>query len=403
MKGLYHAFLKKVAHFQVENPYFSLLILIAFTLIMVGGVSQVRTVASLEQMMPHDVEEIHAFNVLRDNHLGQDMIAIVLEVDRDGTDPNGVFDIREKQVYDYVKYVKDTIIDEPDVIDAYAFSDVVDMYSEGDLSGERYETLISDPELSKYLSNYINDDYSITLILATTDVSADDPRMNLLSTKIKEHIETIGHPPGLEVRYTGTPVIQQRLGELIAHDRASTQWISTLFVFLITMFIFGTFTSALVPIIIVTISVNWLYGTMGYNNLPISTLAGGVAAMVIGIGIDFAIHIMNKFKYERKKGLSVKESVEMAVVDTGTALTATSLTTISAFLAFLVGAMPEMGRFGILMAIGISYSLLFSLFGLPTLLILEERLIQYLRKRLKFGIEGELTLKKKEEVCLEGN
>lgn len=399
MKGLYHAFLRKIAHFQVENPYFSLLILIALTLIMIGGVSQVRTVASLEQMMPHDVEEIHAFNVLRDNHLGQDMIAIVLEINRDGTDPNGIVDVRDRRVYEYVKYAKGLIEEEPDVIEVYALSDVVDMVSNSEMSDEEYWNIISNPDMVGYLSNYINDDYSVTLILATTDVSADDPRMNLLSTKIKEHIETIGHPPGLEVKYTGTPVIQQRLGELIAHDRSSTQWISTLLVFIITMLIFGTFTSAVVPILIVTISVNWLYGTMGYNNLPISTLAGGVAAMVIGIGIDFAIHIMNKFKYERKKGLSIKESVEMAVVETGTALTATSLTTVSAFLAFLVGAMPEMGRFGILMAIGISYSLLFSLFGLPTLLILEERVIEFLRRRIKFGVEGEFKLKKDDEVC----
>ncbi|MDH3353181.1 MAG: MMPL family transporter, partial [Nanoarchaeota archaeon] len=185
---------------------------------------------------------------------------------------------------------------------------------------------------------------------------------------------------------------QQKLGELISNDRSSTQWISTFLVFVITMFIFGTFSSALVPIIVVTISVNWLYGTMGYVGLPISTLAGGVAAMVIGIGIDFAIHIMNKFRYERKKGFSMEKSIELAVVETGTALTATSLTTIAAFLAFLVGAMPEMGRFGILMAIGITYSLIFSLVGLPALLVLEERFIYLMKKKAKFGVEGELHL-----------
>jgi len=223
--------------------------------------------------------------------------------------------------------------------------------------------------------------------------------MNLLSAKLKGIIEDAGHPPGIEIKCTGTPVIQQKLGELIAHDRSSTRWISTFFVFVITMLIFGTFTSAVVPIIIVTISVNWLYGTMGYANLPISTLAGGVAAMVIGIGIDFAIHILNKFKYERKKGMSIRRSIEEAVVETGTALTATSLTTMVAFLAFLAGAMPEMGRFGILMAIGIGYALIFSLFGLPALLILEERAIQMLRRKLRFGVEGEFSLKKDSETC----
>lgn len=393
MKDLYHKLLKKLAHFQVQRPYFTLLILFMLTVMIYGGVSQVRTVASLEQMMPKDVEEIKAFNVLRDNYLGQDMIAIILEVDRNSGDPNGVIDVRDKTVYDYVKYVKNLIIEEPDILEVYTFADTIDMFSNGnELSVKEYDDLHKDERVKKYIANYINDDKSITIILATTDVSADDPRMNLLSSKVKELVEGSGHPPGLEIKYTGTPIIQQKLGELISKDRTNTQWISTLFVFIIVMLTFGTFTSALVPIIVVNISVSWLYGTMGYVDLPISTLAGGVAAMVIGIGIDFAIHIMNKFKYERKKGMSVKKAIEEALVDTGTALTATSVTTIAAFLAFLSGQMPEMGRFGILMAIGIGYSLLFSLFGLPALLIIEEKFIYKMKRKMKFGVEGELHL-----------
>ncbi len=399
MKDSYHKLLKKIAHFQVENPIITILILAAFTITMFGGAAKVLTVASLEQMMPKDIEEIKAFNTLRDNYLGQDMIAIVLEINRDSTDPNGIIDIRDKEVYEYIKYVKNLVQLEPDVLEVYSYADIIDMFSSEDLTETEYQELLKDEQVKKHLSSYVNTDSSISMLILTTDVSADDPRMNLLSSKIKENIASIGHPPGIKVMFTGTPIIQQKLGELISKDRTNTQWISTLLVFLLTMVVFGSFTSALVPILVVTVSVNWLYGTMGYTGLPISTLAGGVAAMVIGIGIDFAIHIMNKFKYERKKGLSKRLAIEAAVVDTGTALTATSLTTTVAFLAFLTGAMPEMGRFGILMAIGIGYSLIFSLFGLPALLLLEEELIYWIKKRMRFGIEGEFKLKTKDESC----
>ena len=401
MKDLYHNFLIKIAHFQVEHPIYAILILLTLTIAIYGGVSQVRTVASLEQMMPKDVEEIKAFNTLRDNNLGQDMIAIVVEINKESTDTTGINDIRDKQVYEYVSHIKNLVASESDIISVYAFTDVVESIAsmQGitseqiiDDNGDIYNSIIHDQNFENQFSQFVNSDYTKTIIIASTDVSANDPRMNLLSTKIKNDVASAGYPPGIKIEYTGTPLIQQKLGELITKDRADTKTLSTLFVFLITMIIFGTFTSALVPIIIVTISVNFLYGTMGYTDLPISTLAGGVAAMVIGIGIDFAIHIMNKFKYERKKGLKVKESIEMAVVETGTALTATSATTIAAFLAFLIGVMPEMGRFGILMAIGIFYSLIFSLFGLPAILVLEEKLIYFVKNRAKFGVEGELHL-----------
>ena len=52
MKDIFHALLKKLAHFQVEHPYLILALVLSLTIMMVGGISQVRTVASLEQMMP---------------------------------------------------------------------------------------------------------------------------------------------------------------------------------------------------------------------------------------------------------------------------------------------------------------------------------------------------------------
>ena len=56
--NLYHKFLKKIAHFQVEKPYLTIMILLFLTISIYGGVSKVKTVASLEQMMPKEVEEI---------------------------------------------------------------------------------------------------------------------------------------------------------------------------------------------------------------------------------------------------------------------------------------------------------------------------------------------------------
>ncbi len=398
--SLYKRILKKLAHFQVEHPYITILLILTLSISMYGGTAKLQTVASLEEMMPTDIEEIEAFNTLRDNKLGQDMIAVVIRTDSESSDPNGVFDISDKRVYDYLKKLHSLLDKEPDVLKSYSYAKIIDSSTAQDqtLSSADYKNIINKPELDEELSDYISHDKTITTLLLRTDIGSDDARMNLLTSNIKKHIESAGKPPGVKIDLAGTPIIQQTLGEKIEHDRSSTRWISTLLVFAITMLIFFSFTSAVVPILVVTISVSWLYGTMGYTSLPISTLAGGVAAMVIGIGIDFAIHIMNKFKYERKKGRSIEESVESAVVDTGTALTASSITSMSAFLAFLTGSMPEMGRFGILMAIGIGFSLIFSLFGLPALLILEEKLLYFIKKNFNFGLEKEFSLKQEDEV-----
>ena len=400
MKNNYQKMLKGLAHVQTGHPYLSLILILILTTIFVGGMQYVETVASLENMLPTDTVEIEAFNELRDIGLGQDIIAIIIQTNKDSSDVKGIVDITDYEVYRYIVHLNSILGSEQDVLEVYSIVSIVGTEDDGAPYDEQTYDMITDSEQAKpMLSQFINTDYTNTIMLITTDVGADDKRMKLLTDKVMDDIDSAGHPPGISIDVTGMPRIQQKLGQMIASDRVSTQNISTLLVFLITMIVFGTFTSAIVPIIVVTLTVNWLYGTMGYVGLPISTLAGGVAAMVIGIGIDYALHLMNKFKYERQRGMTIAEAIEEAVSDTGMALTGAAIATILAFMAFILGDMPEMARFGLLMSIGVGYAFMFSLFGLPSLLILEERAIGYLKKRLKFGVEGEFRLVDAGDKC----
>ena len=388
--GLYIDLLKKIAHFQVRHPYFSILFLAVFTIIILGGVSKVLSLLAFSATLTKDINEIKSFNSLRDNNMGEDLIAIAISIDKNSVIENGVRDVKSSEIFNYLVELEDNLKKESDVGNIFSYADIILSYKQ--VYDESYDVLIHDEKILEQMESFVNPDSTTTILLINTDIATNDVRVNSLSKRILEVSNSISKPNGVDIKLTGTPIIQQKLGELISEDRDNTQLISTVLVFLITAILFRSILGAIVPILVVTISINWLYGTMGYTNLPISTLAGGVAAMVIGIGIDFAVHIMNKFKIVRKKGGSVAMAVEMAVVQTGSALTSTSLTTIAAFLAFLIGAMPEMGKFGILMSIGIFYSLVFSIFGLPAFLVVEEKIIYYMKNNTKFGIDQELHL-----------
>jgi len=382
--SLYKKTLRKTAHFQTHHPYFTILALAVLTILISTGIPNVKTVASLEKMMPEDMEEIKYFNVLRDNFLGKDMIGIVIDVDMESQNEKGIFDIRDKRVLEYIENLKEQIGQEDDVIETFAVTNILRDINNNELPDEEtFNSLLKDKKTAALISNYINDDFSTTYIIANTDVGTDDLRLNNLAEAIYDDINDAGRPAGIKVRVTGIPIIQQELSRMIKHDRTSTMWISALLVFIIILLLYRNFFSSLLPVIVVVTSVTWLYGTMGYFNLGISTLAGGVAAIVIGIGIDYAIHLMNRYKYERKHGKKIIEATEEAVVSTGAALIATALTTLAAFFAFLFGKMPEMGRFGTLMIIGIAYALFFTIIGLPALLVIEEKLVVFYRKKIK--------------------
>ena len=382
--SVYKKILKKIAHFQTHHPYFTILVLVALTILISTGMPNVKTVASLEKMMPEDMEEIKYFNILRDNFLGKDMIGIVIDVDMESQNEKGVFSVKDKRVLEYIENLKEQIGQEDDVIETFGVTNILRDINNNELPDEEtFNSLLKDKKTAALISNYINDDFSTTYIIANTDVGTDDLRLNNLAEAIYDDINDAGRPAGIKVRVTGIPIIQQELSRMIKHDRISTMWISALLVFIIILLLYRNFFSSLLPVIVVVTSVTWLYGTMGYFNLGISTLAGGVAAIVMGIGIDYAIHLMNRYKYERKHGKKIIEATEEAVVSTGAALIATALTTLAAFFAFLFGKMPEMGRFGTLMIIGIAYALFFTIIGLPALLVIEEKLVVFYRKKIK--------------------
>src|SRR3989338_9166013 len=123
--GYYKKTLSTIAHFQTHHPYFTIFILAILTILISTGIPNVKTVASLEKMMPEDMEEIKYFNVLRDNFLGKDMIGIVIDIDMESQNEKGIFDIKDKRVLEYIENLKSLIDEEDDIIDTFAVTDIL--------------------------------------------------------------------------------------------------------------------------------------------------------------------------------------------------------------------------------------------------------------------------------------
>jgi predicted RND superfamily exporter protein len=386
----FEKFLYNISEFQTERPLSTLLIIFAITLIFVGGLSSVKTVASLEKMMPDSTEEVKYFNLLRDEFSGKDSLAITIQIDSDSI-VEGHVDISDYDVIKYVESLQEEINKNNKITSTYSLADYIKFFNyrmTGNMSfpdEQTYNMIINSIKFKDAFDMFVNYGKTTTMIVATTDVGTIDEQMSSLADNLKLQVDNFGHPEGIDVSVTGSPILQQTLGVMINKDKVVTFSLAAIFIFIALLYTFRRFVSAFSPLLIVVISAIWLYGTMGYFNIPISTLAGGVASMVMGIGIAYSIHILNRYKAERREGKLIREAVDLAVVKTGVAVIATSATTLVAFFAFVFGQMPEMGRFGMLMVIGIFYTMVLSIYGLPALLVIEEKMrLNKKRKEVKF-------------------
>ncbi len=97
----------------------------------------------------------------------------------------------------------------------------------------------------------------------------------------------------------------------------------------------------------------WVYGfgaAMGYTFNPLTT---AVPVLIVGLGIDYGIHITMRYREELKTGKKIEKSIQLTVMSVGMALLLATITTVVAFLSNLASPISLLGEFGVLSAIGI--------------------------------------------------
>lgn len=130
---------------------------------------------------------------------------------------------------------------------------------------------------------------------------------------------------------------------------------------------------AAVSVIPIALVVVWLLGFMAIFNYDINVITATIAAISIGVGIDFSIHFTMRFRTELASGLSRLEAVRSAAEGTGTALVLSGSTSIIGFGLLALAPMPLFAAYGLLTAVMVGFSLLASLTVLPSLLYLVSR------------------------------
>jgi len=111
-------------------------------------------------------------------------------------------------------------------------------------------------------------------------------------------------------------------------------------------------------------------GTMGWLGMGLDIGRAMIGAVVIGIGVDDAIHFLDAYRKQLARGGSREEAIEFAVGHTGRAIVTTSLALAFGFLTLMASAWQTISSFGFFVSITILAALVATLFLLPTLLMI---------------------------------
>ncbi|WP_158058083.1 efflux RND transporter permease subunit [Halorussus halophilus] len=199
----------------------------------------------------------------------------------------------------------------------------------------------------------------------------------VVTSEMRSVAGTIESDGDLTVTATGQPIIneivQQGLLTTLVETFLITLGVIVTFLTVIFYRRYGTLSLGAVTMIPVVFALSWILGAMYLLGIPFNTETAIIASIAIGIGVDYAIHISERFVEELEKSASATAALETTLAGTGGALLASAVTTAGGFGVLLFALVPSLQRFGLVTGTTIIFAFVSSVVVLPSLLVLWER------------------------------
>lgn len=139
---------------------------------------------------------------------------------------------------------------------------------------------------------------------------------------------------------------------------------------------FRMWSAPLFAILNLAVGLIWAIGLAAILVKSLNIMTSMVAVILIGLGIDFSIHIISIFTENRSVGKPINIAMEETFLKSGKGILTAGLTTCAAFLAMIISSSRGMREVGIVSSTGLLAILIVTFLFLPSLLVLRERRIE---------------------------
>ena len=224
------------------------------------------------------------------------------------------------------------------------------------------EVLFHDPD-------GLQDDVTIL----TVGIPGTREQQNVITARdsLNDNMTVLSESPTItRVGLTGSPFT--RLAQLDASGETLQRSLPTAAAaaLMLLLIVMRSFRYAVVTVVPIGLVVAWLYGLMYLFGFALNYVTATIGAVSIGVGIDYSIHMTERFREEMHRASSKVQALRQAASGTGMALLASAASSIVGFAIMSFAPMPMFASYGVLTALMIFLALSASLVVLPSLLLL---------------------------------
>jgi len=218
------------------------------------------------------------------------------------------------------------------------------------------------------LSQVVDYDYGQAQIMARVNETSS-VSLNRLLKDTREYVKTEFDEETFPA-VTGFVAVIGELVDMVVRGQMYSLILSIVLVSLVCMVIFRSVVAGLLSIVPLSASIITVFGLMGYSGIELNIATAMLSSIMIGVGIDYTIHFLYRFRYEIQAGHPAQEAVIRTLTTSGKGIIYNALSVIIGFTVLMVSGFLPIYFFGFLIVFSISACLIGALTIMPALLVI---------------------------------
>jgi len=315
--------------------------------------TQVPIETDTKNYIPQDLSPLIDLRHMKAIFGGTDSLQFLVQAD-DVTDPENL-----KWMDDFSNYLLSSREDRTE-----STTSIV-AYIKAANAGELPEDRTKIREIIASLPSSVTDAYLDGHNLAVIDVNIGDAQTNLGPEGMRRLIESYERdlswntpPPGVSVRITGKPVLMTTVMDALTSGRVEMSLLGLVLIFVLLLMIYRDLIKALLPVLPMLVVIGWMGLVMYYGGLKYTPLTATLGALVLGVGSEYAILMMERFYEELSNVGDPYEALGITANRIGSALVASGMTVVFGFAALIASPFNIISNFGLVTVMSVVLALI---------------------------------------------
>lgn len=209
-------------------------------------------------------------------------------------------------------------------------------------------------------------DYNYKTANLTIQLKSDNSKAINSAIAVVNEFEDDFSKLGIKLNFAGSGYKALIFTDLILEGQIKSLIMSLFIIIILLAFMFKNLLAGLIGAVPIVITAVIGFGVMGLLNIPLSTTTALISSIAIGIGIDYAVHFIERYKIYALETKDKQKTMEGTMHHSGRAIIFNATVVIAGFLVLLASVFPPNRSLGAL----VSLNMLTSFLGTVTIMYL---------------------------------